>query len=151
MKKHCYIKLLSLCLMFLLAACELFETNSIGIPEESEKNIDGLWKIAKVIRNEADITTLMDFSNFSIKFNADNTYAIENYLPFAVKENGTWSLDDPQYPFYLTLHENGAQEALILDFNYPTVGGKRILTLSFSPGCGSNIYTYTFEKETSEN
>jgi hypothetical protein len=151
MKKNVYIKLLSLGLMFLLAACDMLENNSIDIPEESEKNIDGTWKITKATRNEADITTLMDFSQFRIRFNADNTYTIENYLPFAVKENGTWSLDDPQYPFSLTLNENNAPQALTLDFNYPVVNGKRIISLSFSPGCHSNAYTYIFERETIEN
>jgi hypothetical protein len=151
MKKILYIKLLSLfCLLFLLAACDIFENNSTGIPEESEKNIEGAWKIAKVIRNEVDITALMDFSQFRIRFNADHTYTIAHYLPFIVKENGIWSLDDPQYPFYLNLTEDGSAGMLTTAFNYPVTGGKRIITLSLSPGCQSNIYTYTFEK-TSEN
>jgi hypothetical protein len=150
MKKIVYIKLLSLCLICCMASCDIFESNTLDIPGESEKNIAGLWKIVKATRNEVDITALMDFSQFTLEFNADNTYSIENYLPFAVKENGTWSLDDPQYPFYLTLNENNAPEALALNFNYPVVNGKRIISLSFTPGCHSNIYTYTFEK-TSDN
>jgi hypothetical protein len=121
----------------------------MDIPEESEKKIDGSWKIVKATRNEVDITTLMDFSQFRIRFNTDNTYTIEHYLPFAVKENGTWSFDDPKYPFYLNLTENGLTNTLA--FNYPVLGGRRVITLSFTPGCRSNIYTYTFEKETSEN
>jgi hypothetical protein len=151
MKKIPYTKLLSLfCLMFLLSTCDVFENTGTGIPDESEKNIAGVWKIAKVIRNEVDITALMDFNQFRIRFNADNTYTIAHYLPFIVKENGTWSLDDPQYPFHLNLTENGSANVLTTAFNYPVTGGKRIITLSFSPGCQSNIYTYTFEK-TSEN
>jgi hypothetical protein len=150
MKKTLYFKLLSLGLICLLAACDLLENNSINIPEESEKNIDGVWKIAKAVRNEADITALMDFSQFRLRFNADHTYAIENYLPFIVKENGTWSLDDPQYPFHLNLTEDGSAEVITTALNYPAAGGERIITLSFSPGCQSNSYTYTFEK-TSEN
>jgi hypothetical protein len=149
MKKTIYIKLLSLSLAFLVAACNLFD-NNIDIPEESEKNISGVWKIAKVIRNEVDITALMDFSQFRLRFNADNTYTITHYLPFIVKENGIWGLDDPQYPFYLSLTEDGSADVLTTAFTYPVAGGKRVLTLSFSPGCQSNIYTYTFEK-TSEN
>jgi hypothetical protein len=131
----------------------MFEDKSkyVNIPGESEKNIAGSWKIAKVIRNEADITALMDFSRFRILFNADNTYTITNYLPFVVKENGTWSLDDPQFPFYLNLAEDGSADMITTAFNYPVTGGKRIITLSCSPGCQSNTYTYTFEKETSEN
>lgn len=151
MKKTICIQLLSLCLIFLPAACDKFDSNSVDLPEESEKVIDGTWKIARVTRNDADITALMDFSRFRLTFNADNTYVIANYLPFAVKENGTWRLDDPQYPFYLTLDENGAPEALKLDFNYPVVNGQRIISLSFSPGCHSNVYTYVFEREITQN
>jgi hypothetical protein len=151
MKKTIYLKLLSLCLIGFIAACDKFENQTADIPEESKKTIDGTWKIVKVTRNDADITAWMDFSKFKIKFNADNTYALESYLPFAVKKNGTWSLNDPQYPFYLTLNETGEEEAVTLNFNYPIANGKRIISLSFSPGCRSNIYTYTFEKVTSEN
>jgi hypothetical protein len=151
MKKTVYVKLLSLCLIFFTAACDKFESSSVDLPEESEKVIDGTWKIVKAARNDADITALMDFSKFRLRFNADNTYTIENYLPFAVKESGIWSLDDPQYPFYLTLNENGEPEAQTLHFNYPAVNGKRIISLSFSPGCRSNVYTYVFERETTEN
>jgi hypothetical protein len=151
MKKTIYIQLLSLCLICLAAACDKFENQSADIPEESEKVIDGTWKIVKAIRNEVDITALMDFSKFRIRFNADNTYTIENYLPFVVKTDGAWNLDDPQYPFHLNLTENGSGKTLISAFNYPVVNGKRTILLSFSPGCRSNIYTYTFEKVTSEN
>jgi hypothetical protein len=146
MKKIPYIKLLSLCLMVLLTTCTLFEDTSIGIPEESEKNIAGVWKIAKATRNEVDITALMDFSQFRIRFNADKTYTIAHYLPFIVRENGIWSLDDPQYPFHLNLAEDGSSEVLTTVLNYPVTGGKRVITLSFSPGCQRNTYAYTFEK-----
>jgi hypothetical protein len=146
MKKIPYIKLLSLCLMFLLTACELFENNTVDIPGESEKNIAGVWKIAKAVRNEADITALMDFSQFRIRFNADKTYTIDHYLPFIVKAHGTWSLDDPYYPFHLNMVEDGSTEALTTALNYPVAGGKRVITLSFSPGCQRNTYAYTFEK-----
>jgi hypothetical protein len=151
--RHLSTRLLvnSLTCLLLFAACDKFESNSVDLPEESEKVIDGTWKIIKAARNDADITQWMDFSKFRIKFNADNTYAIENYLPFAVKENGSWSLDDPQYPFHLILNENGEAEAQTLNFNYPAVNGKRIISLSFTPGCRSNVYTYVFEREITEN
>ncbi|MDR1681787.1 MAG: DUF5004 domain-containing protein [Candidatus Symbiothrix sp.] len=151
MKQTLYIKLLLFCLIGFAAACDKFESQNTSVPEEAEKVIDGTWKITKATRNGVDITGLMDFSQFRIRFNHDKTYSIANYLPFVVKADGTWSLDDPQYPFHLNLIENGSSETFTSTFNYPVVNGKRTILLSFSPGCRNNIYTYSFEKETSEN
>ncbi|GHT72774.1 hypothetical protein AGMMS50262_02520 [Bacteroidia bacterium] len=148
--KNRYIKILMMCLLIVAGACDKFESNLPSTPEETVKEIDGTWKISKVTRNGIDITNLMDFTKFRIRFNTDNTYAIDHYLPFAVKSGGTWSLDDPQYPFNLELTESDSGETLITAFNYPVVKGKRQIILSFSPGCKNNIYTYAFEK-TSEN
>ena len=148
--KNTYIYIWMLCLLFLAGACDKFENNVPETPEEAVKEIDGVWKISKVTRNSIDITNLMDFTKFRIRFNLDNTYTINNYLPFSVKSDGTWSLDDPQYPFNLELTEANSDEPLITAFNYPITNGKRQIVLSFSPGCKKNIYTYTFEK-TSEN
>jgi hypothetical protein len=142
--------LLLLNLLCCISACDKFENKMLPTPEEAIKEIDGAWKIGKATRNGLDITHWMDFTQFRIKFNPDKTYTIEHYLPFAVKSNGTWELDDPQYPFNLQLTESNSDEPLITVFNYPVVNGKRQIILSFSPGCKNNVYTYTFEK-TSEN
>jgi hypothetical protein len=143
-----YIKWWALCLLFLAGACDKFENQTPPTPEEALKEIDGTWKIVAVTRNGLDITQLMDFTQFRIRFNQDNTYAIDHYLPFAVKTNGTWNLDDPQYPFNLKMTESESGEAVTSVFNYPVVGGKRQIILSFAPGCKNNIYSYTFEKTT---
>lgn len=66
--------------------------------------------MSAVSRNGIDITDMMDFTRFHIVLNEDNTYEIENYLPFIVKANGSWSVDDPIYPFHLLLKENGTEE-----------------------------------------
>ncbi|MDR0543388.1 MAG: DUF5004 domain-containing protein [Dysgonamonadaceae bacterium] len=149
--KNTYLKIGVLCLLVFAGACDKFENQTPPTLEEAVKAIDGTWKISKATRNGADITTLMDFSQFRISFNPDKTYALDHYLPFAVKSGGTWSLDDPQFPFNLELTESGSDETLISTFNYPVVDGKRRIELSFSPGCKNNIYTYTLEKVTSEN
>jgi hypothetical protein len=139
-------QLILLALVCLVYSCTQFEDRSSSDVTEVTKNIDGTWKIIRVMRNGSDITTLMDFSKFRISFQDNHTYTIDNYLPFLVKSDGTWNLDDPQYPFNLVFKEKTSGESLISGFNYPVVNGKRQLSLSFSPGCYNNIYTYVFEK-----
>lgn len=148
--KNRIIMIVSLGLLCWINACDTFENQMPPAPDEAVKEIDGVWKIGKATRNGLDITNWMDFTQFRIKFNQDKTYTIEHYLPFAVKSNGTWNLDDPQYPFNLQLTESDSDKPLTTVFNYPVVNGKRQIILSFSPGCKNNVYTYTFEK-TSEN
>jgi hypothetical protein len=92
-----------------------------------------------------DITEAVDFSQFKINFNPDNTYSFENYLPFIVKQQGTWALDDPQYPFKINFRETSKTESTVTDLTYPIVHGKRQIRLSFSPGCQSNKYEYILE------
>jgi len=77
----------------------------------------------------------MDFSRFHIVLNKDNTYEIKNYLPFIVKGNGTWSVDDPQFPFHLIFREDGADETVETEIGFLTVDGERQLTIKLSPGC----------------
>jgi hypothetical protein len=148
MKHTYYIKYGFICLLFLigLGACDKFDSASVEFTEVP-KDISGTWKIVQVTRNGTDVTGLMDFSKFRINFKEDNSYTIDNYLPFLVKTNGTWSLDDPQYPFNIVFKESTAEESLVHGFYYPVVNGYRQISLSFSPGCANNIYTYIFAKE----
>ncbi len=147
MKDSLYAKsLMLLFALFLLGSCDKFSDDSSTDYTESTKDISGTWKIIKASRNGSDITALMDFTQFRINFNSDNTYTIDNYLPFLVKSDGSWTLDDPQYPFNLILKENGSEAGVISGLSYPDVKGKRQINLSFSPGCRHNIYTYVFEK-----
>jgi hypothetical protein len=129
--------------MLFLVCCDEQET-----PAEAPKSLEGQWKIIKVLRNDLDITTAMDFSKFKIRFSADNTYTLENYVPFLVKKEGRYALDDPQYPFKISLQEDGDATQLTTDLNYPIVNGKRQLSITFSPGCNANQYVYVFEKIT---
>lgn len=151
--KYSIMKILNIKLTFLLllfagfvCSCDEFKDSKEYSGEEFVKNLDGSWYISKVSRNGIDITNLMDFSAFRISFNADKTYKIDNYLPFLVKKDGVWTIDDPQYPTSLILKEDGAQNANTSAFEYTIVGGERQISLSFSPGCRSNIYTYVLER-----
>ena len=49
---------------------------------EVPKQLDGKWQLKTVVRNGTDISEVMDFSQFRLIMNKDNTYNIENYLPF---------------------------------------------------------------------
>ena len=50
---------------------------------EVPKQLDGKWQLKTVVRNGTDISEVMDFSQFRLIMNKDNTYNIENYLLFS--------------------------------------------------------------------
>lgn len=134
------------------AACSSFDddTNPYGV-SEAQKNLSGVWKLQNVTRNDVDITQDMDFTQFALHMEDDGTYHIENYLPFVVSQDGTWATDDAQFPFRLTFTENGAQQGTQIDINYPIVNGERSLSITLSPGCSSNTYTYTLTRQKETN
>ncbi|GGF24366.1 DUF5004 domain-containing protein [Echinicola rosea] len=113
--------------------------------EESVKDISGEWQIKKAFRNDLDITEMMDFSQFRIVFSTDHTYQVSNYLPFLVKDNGEWFLDDPQYPFYISMVPSDGEE-VNTEFDFPIANGDREIRLAFSPGCSNNAYEYVLER-----
>jgi len=126
-------------------SCDAFMDHDFKDYKESYKDIAGVWQLKTVSRNGIDISNSMNFSQFRLNLNEDGTYTLENYLPFAVKGNGNWNVDDPQYPYNLTLRENSGNEVTI-GLKYPIVNGKRIISITLSPGCHSNTYIYVFEK-----
>jgi hypothetical protein len=130
----------------MLASCLSCDNNDDNAPAESVKNIDGSWKVVSVTRNDLDITGAFDFTRFRVDFSADGTYSFENYLPFIVKKEGDWSLDDPQYPFKIIFREGSSAETLAADLTYPVVQGNRQIQLTFSPGCQLNRYKYVLER-----
>ncbi len=113
---------------------------------ESVKDISGSWKVLRASRNGTDLTTLVDFTQFRVKFDATGNYTLVNSLPFVVNKDGKYALDDPNYPFKITFTAAGTPPLGIV-FNYPIVGGSRQLNLTFSPGCSLNTYIYTLVKE----
>lgn len=131
----------------MISSCDTFEDEMTPDSySETIKHVDGNWRLFTVSRNGIDITKYMDFSRFHIVLNKDNTYEIKNYLPFIVKGNGTWSVDDPQFPFHLIFREDGADETVETEIGFLTVDGGRQLTIKLSPGCHTNTYVYTFKQ-----
>ena len=136
-------------LLGLVTACDTFKdeiTPDSTTYAEVPKSLDGIWQLKTVSRNGTDLTHAMDFSRFLLHLNKDNTYTMENYLPFLVKRNGKWKIDDPIFPFFLVFKQEGTDEEAKTEISYPIVKGKRRITLSFSPGCVGNSYVYSFEK-----
>jgi hypothetical protein len=148
MKIKPYIRTVFLLFLFcfLTYACDMFQDEETENTAESTKEVNGTWRVIKASRNGAEITKLMDFSKFTLILKDDNTYTMQNRLPFIVENDGTWSVDDPQYPFRLIFDQTGSTDEVEAMLNYPVVNGTRQISLSFSPGCPSNIYTYVFEK-----
>lgn len=62
-----------------------------------------MWQLTTVSRNGTDITDVMDFSQFKIHLKKDGNYSIENYLPFVVRHDGKWNVDDAYFHFTFTL------------------------------------------------
>ncbi|MCR5269782.1 MAG: DUF5004 domain-containing protein [Prevotella sp.] len=138
----------ALLMALLLTGCSQFTDDSspYGVTE-AVKNVSGVWKLKNVTRNDIDITSDMDFSKFELHITNDGRYHIENYLPFVVEKDGTWTTDDPLYPFQLSFLEDGAANSVNVNFNFPVVNGQRTLFITLSPGCASNVYTYVLERK----
>lgn len=121
---------------------------------EPAKNIEGAWAIDKIIRNDEDITARVDINDFQLLFQRDTAvaggesgqYKITDGAPFAVSGDGTWALNDPAYPFYLSLTPGSAETPVRVKFYFPASGGQNEIKLIFSPGCTSNTYQYLLKK-----
>lgn len=135
--------LLITAICYLLASCKVEEIAPVA---EAPKNIAGSWRIMKATRNGTDITAAFDFTRFRVKFDSTGSYSILNRVPFLVNNDGTFALDDPAYPFQLTLTPQGGS-AISTPFNYVVTAGVRQLNLSFKPGCDLNTYIYTLERD----
>jgi hypothetical protein len=117
---------------------------------ESTKDLTGTWKIVSATRNGTALLPLVDtadinFNNFNIVFSG-GSYTLGSSLPFIVSQNGTYALDNPQYPFQISFKPTGSTTPTSTAFTYPIVDGVRVLTIVFSPGCPQNVYSYSFEK-----
>lgn len=135
-----------LLVLFMLSACDKYSATEAEVFEEPQKDLSGVWVLEKVTRNGIEITHLMDFSRFRLDLKEDGSYVMENYLPFVVKENGQWRVDDPQYPFHLIFDEDGEESEVDVEIKYMVVSGRRSLSIQLSPGCFVNSYTYMFNR-----
>jgi hypothetical protein len=151
MKKRAKLNTLSLLLITLsLLVWTSCKKDVINPATESVKDLTGTWRIVKASRNGTDLIALADtanvnFNQFSITFKS-GSYTLSNLLPFIVTANGTYALDNPQYPFQITFNQTGAKTPVATAFTYPIVNGVRVLTLIFSPGCPQNSYSYSLQK-----
>jgi len=140
-KKNRITWLLVLFAVMALASCKVERLSPVA---ESTKDISGDWTVISATRNGTDLMSIVDFSQFKVSFK-DGKYTLINKLPFLVTKDGTYSFDDPQYPFKISFTAAGSP-AVATAFTYPIVNGVRQLTLTFSPGCPGNTYVYTFKK-----
>lgn len=139
------ISLLTALLLVIAAVLYSCKKENTTLPAEPLKGVDGSWKIIQALRNGTDLTNRFDFSKFRISF-TDSSYVISNPVPFLVSKNGHWSFDDPGFPAQIFFRaENGVSATSTV--NYPVIKGIRNMILTFSPGCTSNSYTYTLERE----
>lgn len=130
-----------------MASCSTFSSDEDSYKaSEPLKDLSGTWTIETASRNGIDITEAYDFSKFQLHLNADGTFKMDNYLPFVVKKDGTWSTDDAQHPFHLTFKEGGETEGTTVELKYPIVNGERSLSIGLSPGCYTNTYVYTMKR-----
>lgn len=118
------------------------------VTDEPVKEITGSWKVTKLTRNSEDLSQRLDLSDFHIEFKEDGTYNVSEQMPFVLEGgSGAYMLNDPQYPFSVLMTADGTDDEVAVDFQYPVVKGKRQLNLTFSLGCTSTTYQYSFERE----
>jgi hypothetical protein len=114
---------------------------------EPQKDLKGTWRISKVTRNATDITTYIDSLGFRLTLSDGDNYVLAgNNIPFLVNKSGTWTVDDPLYPYKLSFNPTDSTRTFTGDLNTPVSKGLRNLEITFSPGCRANTYVYTFEK-----
>ena len=114
---------------------------------EPPKDLSGIWRLSKVVRNSVEITSWVDSTGFRLELRNDNTYILQNNkIPFIVNTNGSWASDDPLYPFQLSFLQTDSTTAKIGNITTPVVKGERNFDITFSPGCFNNSYVYSFTK-----
>lgn len=146
MKMYRITLLLCLALSVLCLGLTGCNKEMAGVSVEPLKNIAGTWKVVQITRNEEDLSQRIDLNTFRLVLKEDNTYSFADHLPFVVNNPGTFSLDDPQYPFYLLLKPNGGAPESKVSLQMPVKKGKTQLSMTLSPGCETNSYRYVFEK-----
>ena len=125
MKHSIHLAAIALLTTLLVTSCDTFSAPADPDKNtEQVKDISGTWQLTTVSRNSNDITETMDFSQFQIDLKKDGKYTIENYLPFVVRHNGTWKVDDIYYPFRLYFTEDGATEQASTDILFPITNGE---------------------------
>lgn len=134
--------------MAAILTCLSCKTEQEFYLEGTPKSIEGAWRVSKASRNGSDLTPYYHFEDFRLHILSESAYEIENPLPFMVSKGGTWTFDDPTFPAEISFTEEGSTAPVSSTFLYPIVGGRRMINISFSPGCSANTYEYTLERIT---
>ena len=139
-----------LCASVMFLACNDEITIPDGALEEHVVDIRGDWQLKTVRQNSEDISERMSFTDLTLHLEMDSQgpteYQIETAgLPFVILEDGTWSFDDVSYPTTITFTSSKQTATILLD--RPPISGDDYLSVSFSLGCGENIYVYEFTKQ----
>ncbi len=133
-----------MCSLVFMVACQ---KQKDVVPEEPVKDLVGKWALLKVVRNSVDITPYIDTTGFRLNLNSDETYTLENNdIPFVINSGGTWSADDPIYPYHISFKGSDSTNTVVANVATPVSKGKRNLDFTFSPGCLTNTYVYSFSK-----
>ena len=142
MKHSIHLAAIALLTTLLVTSCDTFSAPADPDKNtEQVKDISGTWQLTTVSRNSNDITETMDFSQFQIDLKKDGKYTIENYLPFVVRHNGTWKVDDIYYPFRLYFTEDGATEQASTDTTSMTSWNRHTKAPTASLRLSETIYT----------
>jgi len=144
-----------LCLLIIPILCfSGCESKEVTIPGGAfdEKTIDlqGTWKISRVLLNGTEITDKFDFTGFALTLNMSGGQPAEFQInnasaPFVVINNGTWSYNDPVYPTSMKFN-TGFDEGSV-QFLVPPISTGSEMSISFSLGCHDNTYVYEFGKQ----
>ncbi len=147
MKQCICLTAVALLTMLFMVSCDTFSASSDPDKNmEQVKDVSGVWQLITVSRNGNDITDAMDFSQFKLHLKKDGNYTIENYLPFVVRHDGKWKVDDVCFPFHLYFTEGGTTNQASTEILFPITNGERNIIITHSPGCVKNSYTYVFKK-----
>lgn len=142
--------LLPLFLILTFFACENDEVNiPEGAFDEHQVNLQGAWKINRVLQNGVDVTGRFDFSGLRLTLAMDaagpTTYQIDNAgAPFVILKNGDWSMNDNIYPTSMTFSDGNEQKTV--NFSKPPISTNNSFSINLVLGCADNVYTYEFGK-----
>jgi hypothetical protein len=135
-------------LTFIVFGMAISCTKKMEVFNEPVKDLKAVWRIQNITRNSVDITQFIDSAGFRLSLSDDSSYTLQgNNIPFLVNSpGGKWSADDPKYPYNITFSPADSAKSFKGSIATPVSKGERVLSITFSPGCESNTYIYTFEK-----
>jgi len=126
----------------LVFSCQQDEIPAIGKKTDYKPMLTGTWELVKFEQIDADaesknfpaFATRMDltsvfaghpYTDFSITFNADGTFSTSKGTSYVqIMENGTWALNDPDFPSEILLTGSGETQNIALGSLADVIIGK---------------------------